>query len=166
MNRIIFVSAIIGLSLFSCKKEQITPEASQKTAKSSGSDTKSLHCTPWRTAADPDAAAIDLNAVGVCNTSTCSSGTPTYFYINNKIVKDSSGSTWYFLPLSTVSIADQNAIWSDAVNQAIASTPTGYSLSSIHNFRTEAVGGPLLMYLMRFDVTYIRCTGGGGGGEN
>jgi hypothetical protein len=166
MKKIIFLFAIISIGLSSCKKEQVTPADLVKPNQNTANSAKSLHCSPWEDVADAAAAAVDLNQVGVCNTSVCSSGTPTYFNLNNKIVKNASGATVYFLHLATVTIADQNAIWSNAVTQAIAATPTGYSLSNIHNFRTEAAGGPILMYLMRFDITYIKCTGGGGGGES
>ncbi|WP_300665621.1 hypothetical protein [Fluviicola sp.] len=164
MKKIIFLFAIISIGLSSCKKEQITPEPSKKTVQTS--DTKGLHCAPWRDAADADAAAIDLNAVGICNTSLCSGGTTTYSYSNNMIVRDGSGAIVYFLAFTPVTIADQNAIWSNAVSQAITNTPVGFSLSSIHNFRTEVASGPFLVYRMRFDITYIKCTGGGGGGES
>lgn len=163
MKKIIFLFAIISVGFSSCKKEQVTPADSVKPNQNTENFAKSLHCSPWEDVADAVAAAVDLNQVGVCNTSACSSGTTTYFYINNKIVKDSSGATWHFLPFSTVTIADQNAIWSDAVTQAIAATPTGFSLSSIHNFRTASGGGPIITYIMKFDITYIKCTGGGGG---
>ncbi len=166
MKKIIFLFAIISVAVTSCKKEQLTPVDPVKPNQSTGNSAKSLHCTPWEDVADAAAAAVDLNQVGLCNTSACSIGTTTYFYINNKVVRNSSGTTWYFLPFSTVAIADQNAIWSDAVTQAIAATPTGFSLSSIHNFRTASGGGPLITYIMKFDITYIKCTGGGGGGES
>ncbi len=162
MNRIIFLSVIISLSFLSCKKEQIAPGTSSKAVKISTSETKGLHCSAWRDAADPDAAVIDLNAIGVCNTSMCSGGA-TFSYLNNMYVRDGAGAVVYFPALMPVTIADQNTIWGNAVSQAVANTPTGYTLSSIGNFRTEVAGTMFVSYRMRFDITYMQCSGGGGG---
>lgn len=163
MNRIIFLSVIISLSFLSCEKEQITSKTSSKAVKTSTSDTKGLHCSPWRDATDINAAVIDLDAVGVCNTTACNGGTTTYSHLNNMYVRDGSGAVVHFLALMSVPIADQNAIWSNAVSQAVANTPTGYTLSNIGNFRTEGISNPFLNYRVKFDIIYIKCTGGGGG---
>lgn len=163
MKKIIFLSLIISAGFLSCKKEPITPANSGKPRKNTESVSKGLHCTPWRDAADVDAAVADLNTIGICNTSLCSGATTAYSYSNNLIVRDVAGSIVYLPALTMLTIADQNAIWSNCVSQAITNTPTGYNLSSISNFRTEVAGGPFLVYRIRFDVTYIKCAGGGGG---
>lgn len=163
MKKIIFLSLIISAGFLSCKKEPIAPANSGKPQKNTENVSKGLHCTPWRDVADIDAVVADLNTIGVCNTSLCSGATTAYSYSPSLIVRDGSGAIVYFLPLTLVTIADQNAIWSNAVSQAITNTPTGFSLSSISNFRTELVGGLFDVYRIRFDVTYIKCAGGGGG---
>lgn len=124
---------------------------------------KTLYCSPWRDAADAPAAATDLNQIGVCNASICGRGTTTHGYSTNiHIVKNSSGSNWLFTPGTVVTIANQNAIWSNAMSQAIAATPGGFTVSRLYNFRAEMVGFPYFNYCIKFDIEYIKCTTGGG----
>nr|WP_294859989.1 hypothetical protein [uncultured Fluviicola sp.] len=136
------MSAIIGLSLFSCKKAQVTPTRSKEYLKQSekpeNNSDKTIHCFPWRDTAD-------------------------YAYRYNKIATDGAGSILYYPAYTTVTIADQYAIWNDALNQANSIIPTGYIISSVNNFRTEVASGPFLVYFIKFDITYIKCADGGGG---
>lgn len=60
-------------------------------------------------------------------------------------------------------VADVNDAATDLNEIGVCNTPTGYTLSGFHNFRAESSGGPMLIDLLKFDITYIRCTGGGGG---
>lgn len=168
MNRIIFLSAVIAIVLGSCKKEEVKPafkESIKATKTPETNSEKVNHCVPWRDVADVFDAASDLNALVVCNTSTCSNGATANFYpTNNKTVNDTGGSQMLFpYTPATVTIADQNYIWSNALNQAIASAAAGYSVSYIYNFRPELVViYGFSFYVMKFDIVYVKCGNGGG----
>ncbi len=169
MKRIIFLSAVISFGFLSCQKQEVKPSSSSKPVKNSENVAKSLNCAPWRDAADPAAAAIDLNEVGVCNTSLCNGSYDTYPYPGIFTVMNSTGTApLYFSYLSppAVTIATQNYIWGNAVSQAAAAVPAGYSVSQLYNFRTEVVsGGMVAKIVIKFDASYIKCTGGGGEGN-
>jgi hypothetical protein len=165
MKKIIFLFAIISIGLSSCKKEQVTPADLVKPNQNTANSAKSLHCSPWEDVAANDAV-NDLNAVALCNSSTCD-GIQTFFHINGTIVRDSGGNIGNYDPL-LVTIADQNYIWSYAVNWGIAHTPGGHSLSRItfHTQITAIPGTSILTCTFTFDVVYIHCSGGGSGGKN
>nr|WP_294859992.1 hypothetical protein [uncultured Fluviicola sp.] len=149
------------LILSGCNKDHVSSVKPHKTTDNS----KRLHCSPWEDVAANDAV-NDLNTVALCNSSTCD-GTQTFFHINGTIVRDSGGNIGYYDPL-LVTVADQNYIWSYAVSWGIAHTPTGYSLSQItfHTQTTTVPGTSILISTFTFDVVYIHCSGGGGGGES
>ena len=150
----------------SCEKEQLTSTGTTvKPSKPTGTE-KRIHCAPWRDAVDIAQAVSDLNEVALCNTASCSNGmTSTIWPMNNNVVKNPDGSTMYldFSP----TIADQNAIWSYAVNWGTTHTPSGFFMHSI-SFYSGTVSGPggLILNVMKFNVTYRQCASGGGGGES
>lgn len=166
MKKLIFLSAIISIGFFSCKKEQITSTSKGSFKSDKATNEKALHCVPWRDVADATAAAADLNALVTCNTSTCSNGVETSMTLVNKVIANSAGTApYYFSFLSGgVDIATQNYLWSNALSQAIALTPTGYTLSSIYNFRAVVVSqSGFNNIVIKFDIYYIKCASGGGG---
>lgn len=160
---VILTAGAIFLIVLGCNKDQIEPVKPHKISEETD-HTKTLHCSPWRDVEGGNAAASDLNEVGLCNTSSCS-GSQTYSYSNNKVIYN--GANPIYVPeFDTIPIADQNTLWSHALSQAIASAPSGYSVASLHNFRIEWVTvGMLYTTVMKFDITYRHCTGGGGGGS-
>lgn len=171
MKKIIFLSALVSFTFLSCKKEEVKPLGSSKPVKNTESAAKSLNCAPWEDVGSLAAAASDLNDVGVCNTSLCNGSYVNSPYPGMFTVLNSAGTAplyfSYFSPPTLVTIATQNYMWGNAVSQAMAGTPTGYSVSKLHNFRTEVVtGGMIAKIVIKFDVIYIKCTDGGGSGEN
>lgn len=160
------VAGVLFLSISSCEKEQVQPVKPHKNPGSTNNTTKTLHCAPWRDVYGCTEAAADLNDVGFCNTSACS-GTQVTQNINNITVHQTGSSTpMYLSDWDPITIADQNVIWNQAVSDATFMTPAGYSLASIHNFRIQVVTvGMFLTNIMKYDITYKKCTGGGGGGS-
>ncbi len=160
------VTAALFLSISSCEKETVKPVVKPHKNPASTNTTKTLHCAPWRDVYGCTEAAADLNDVGFCNTSACSGSQITY-NINNMTVHETGNSNpMYLSDWDPITIADQNVIWNQAVSEATSMTPTGYSLASIHNFRIQVVSvGMLLTNIMKYDITYKKCTGGGGGGS-
>ncbi|MNJ83107.1 hypothetical protein D3C87_05210 [compost metagenome] len=160
------VAAAILLIVLGCNKEQVRPNPAKiKKDKHSEVTTKTLHCSPWRDVYGCTEAAADLNEVGLCNTSSCT-GTQVVTHINNIVVHETGNSNpMYLSDWDPILIADQNVIWNQAVSEAVFMTPSGYTLASIHNFRIQVVSvGMLLTNIMRYDITYRKCTGGGPGG--
>lgn len=144
-----------ALILSGCNKQPVDPNVKPHTTDNS----KRIHCSPWEDVAASDAL-NDLNQVAACNSSTCE-GTPYYYHINGISV---SGFYDPFL----VTVADQNYIWSSAVSYGTSHGPSGYSLSQItfHTSTTTIPGTNILANVFTFDVVYVQCTGGGGGGND
>ncbi|TSJ45419.1 hypothetical protein [Fluviicola chungangensis] len=158
---VVLTAGAIFLIALGCNKDRIEPVKPHKISEETN-NTKTLHCSPWRDV-DGITAASDLNEVGLCNTSSCS-GSETYSYKTDKIIKN-GGTPIYVPEFDTVSIADQNTLWSNALSQAISIAPSGYSVASLHNFRVEWTAvGMLYTTVMKFDIVYRHCTSGGGGG--
>lgn len=157
------------LSISSCEKESIKPVVKTKLQKKSDNvnAVKTLHCAPWRDVYGCTEATADLNDVGFCNTSACS-GSQTTMNINNMTVHETGDSNpMYLSDWDPITIAEQNVIWNQAVSEATAMVPPGgYTLAGIHNFRIQVVSiGMLLTNIMKYDITYKKCTGGGGSGS-
>lgn len=169
LTGMVTIAAGLFLSISSCEKESIKPVVkTTKPQKNPGntSAVKTLHCAPWRDVYGCTEAAADLNDVGFCNTSSCS-GTQTTQNINNITVHETGNSNpMYLSDWDPITIAEQNVIWNQAVSDATFMAPSGFTLASIHNFRIQVVSvGMLLTNIMKYDITYKKCTGGGGSGS-
>lgn len=160
MKKIIFVSAIVGLSLFACKKDQAAA-AGTKATKSSEASSKTLRCSPWQDEADMQTAIDDLNSIVPCNTSTCRNGSPLHTEGPTTVVVQNSSFTDLEIPVTSAGdLATQNYIWNWAVNTAINYPhSTGFTLSGVNNFRLVFHSAPrrISWYTVEFGITFIQC---------
>lgn len=157
------VMATAILTVASCEKEQIN------TSKKSVQPEKLLtqHCSPWRNVIGWSNLISELNGFSQCNVSMCT-GQYLSTQKTNYLLKNASGQTFYFTSIQTITPTEQ----SEVMNAALAwaqnplNKPVGYSISQISYYPEVVTGGSPSTAAITIKVTYIKCTGGGGGGES